>query len=54
MTIRSIPTASRIGLSTMTICIVVQFGFATIPSWDASASGFTSDTTSGTFSCMRH
>src|SRR3954467_15048096 len=47
------PTASSIGLSATTICIVEQFGFATIPRCAAIASGLTSATTSGTSSCMR-
>ena len=41
------------GLSATTICIVEQFGLATIPWCAASASGLTSLTTSGTSSCMR-
>src|SRR5215208_3851851 len=48
------PARWRIGPSATTVCIVVQFGFATIPRCSASASGLTSDTTSGTSSCMRH
>ncbi len=40
-------------MSATTVCIVVQLGLATIPRWPASASGFTSATTSGTSSCMR-
>src|SRR5215210_7676626 len=54
MTTRSIPARLRIGPSATTVCIVVQFGLATMPLWPSSASGFTSDTTSGTSSCMRH
>ena len=50
---RSIPAARWIGASATTICIVVQFGLATIPLWPSSASGLTSETTSGTSSCMR-
>ncbi len=38
----------------MTICMVVQLGLATMPRCDSSASGLTSETTSGTSSCMRH
>ena len=38
----------------MTVCIVVQFGLATMPRWPSRASGLTSETTSGTSSCMRH
>src|SRR5687767_13054659 len=34
--------------------MVVQFGFATMPLWPSSASGLTSETTSGTSSCIRH
>src|SRR5215207_5180774 len=48
------PACLRIGPSATTVCIVVQFGLATIPLWSSRASGFTSDTTSGTSSCMRH
>ena len=47
------PTASRIGLSATTICMVEQLGLATMPSWPSSASGLTSATTSGTSSFMR-
>src|ERR687898_900282 len=54
MTTRSIPACFRIGPSATTVCIVVQFGFATMPLWPSSASGFTSETTSGTSSCIRH
>ena len=50
---RSMPAASRIGLSATTICIVEQLGLATMPWWPSSASGFTSATTSGTSSCIR-
>ena len=50
---RSMPTASRIGFSATTICIVEQFGLATMPWCESSASGLTSATTSGTSSCMR-
>ena len=50
---RSIPAASRIGLSATIICIVVQFGLATRPLWSATASSLTPATTSGTSSCMR-
>src|SRR5437868_2763040 len=52
-TMRSIPAASMIGLSATTICIVEQLGLATIPVCDSIASGLTSETTSGTSSCMR-
>ena len=38
----------------MTVCMVVQLGLATIPLCPSSASGLTSETTSGTSSCMRH
>src|SRR5829696_1180410 len=48
------PARLRIGPSATTVCMVVQFGLATMPLWPSSASGFTSDTTSGTSSCMRH
>src|SRR5919107_1815620 len=48
------PARLRIGPSATTVCMVVQFGFATMPSWPSSASGFTSETTSGTSSCIRH
>src|SRR5215212_333790 len=48
------PARFRIGPSATTVCIVVQFGLATMPLCPSSASGFTSDTTSGTSSCMRH
>src|SRR5215210_2500000 len=54
MTTRSIPARLRIGPSATTVCMVVQLGFATMPLCPSSASGFTSDTTSGTSSCMRH
>src|SRR3954471_3863923 len=54
MTSRSMPACFRIGPSATTICMVVQLGFATMPLWASSASGFTSDTTSGTSSCIRH
>src|SRR5215218_8563549 len=54
MITRSIPARFRIGPSATTVCMVVQFGLATIPLWPSSASGFTSDTTSGTSSCLRH
>src|SRR4029453_15169114 len=47
------PALRRIGPSATTVCMVVQFGLATMPLWPSSASGFTSDTTSGTSSCMR-
>ena len=47
------PAASRIGLSATTVCIVVQLGLATMPRWPSSASGLTSETTSGTWSNMR-
>ena len=50
---RSIPAASWIGLSAITICIVEQFGFATMPSWRSSASRLTSATTSGTLGSIR-
>ncbi len=53
MTRRSIPTASRIGFSATTICMVEQFGLAIRPRWASAASGLTSLTTSGTSSCMR-
>src|SRR3954467_4414085 len=48
------PAASCRGFSATTICIVEQFGLATIPRWPSSASGLTSETTSGTSSAMRH
>ncbi len=48
------PAASCSGLSATTICIVVQFGLATIPWFCAIASGLTSETTSGTSGSMRH
>ena len=49
------PAASCSGLSATTICIVEQFGLATIPlRMSASASGLTSETTSGTSSSIRH
>lgn len=48
------PAASNSGLSATTICMVEQFGFATMPLWPSSASGLTSETTSGTFSSIRH
>ena len=48
------PAASCSGLSATTICIVEQFGLATIPRWPSSASGLTSETTSGTSSSIRH
>ena len=48
------PAASCSGLSATTICIVEQFGLATIPRCASSASGLTSETTSGTSSCIRH
>src|SRR3954463_11505054 len=48
------PACLRIGPSATTVCIVVQFGLATMPLWPSRASGFTSDTTSGTSSCIRH
>ena len=47
------PAASRIGLSATTVCMVVQLGLATMPLWPSRASGLTSETTSGTSSCMR-
>ena len=47
------PAASRIGFSATTVCMVVQLGLATMPRWESSASGLTSETTSGTSSCMR-
>ena len=47
------PAASCSGLSATTICMVEQFGLAMIPRWASSASGLTSDTTSGTSSCIR-
>ena len=50
---RSIPTASRIGFSATTICIVEQLGLATIPWCASSASGLTSGITSGTPSSIR-
>src|SRR3954452_176127 len=52
-TSRSMPTASRIGLSATTICMVEQLGLAMMPLCAVIASGLTSDTTSGTSSCMR-
>src|SRR5918995_5473822 len=48
------PAWRRIGPSATTVCMVVQFGLATIPLWSCSASGLTSETTSGTSSSMRH
>ncbi len=48
------PAASRIGLSATTVCMVVQLGLATMPRWPSSASGLTSETTSGTSSWVRH
>ncbi len=53
ITSRSIPAASSIGLSATTICIVEQFGLATMPRWSARSSGLTSETTSGTPSFIR-
>jgi hypothetical protein len=52
-TIRSIPAASRIGLSATTICIVEQLGLATIPLWLTRSSGLTSATTNGTCCSIR-
>jgi hypothetical protein len=52
---RSSPASSASGLSTGIAAIVVQFGFATMPlAASAIASGFTSDTTSGTSGSRRH
>ena len=49
------PKASASGFNTGMIAIVVQFGLATMPAGISSrSSGFTSATTSGTSSCMRH
>src|SRR5215203_1787495 len=48
------PARLRIGPSATTVCMVVQFGLATMPLWPSRASGFTSETTSGTSSCIRH
>ena len=42
------------GLSATSICMVVQLGFDIIPLLLPSASEFTSGTTSGTFSSIRH
>ena len=52
-TMRLILTASWIGLSTMTMPMVEQFGFAMMPAVPAIAWAFTSGTTSGTFGSMR-
>ena len=41
------PAASWIGLSATISCIVEQFGLAMMPLWASSASGLTSETTSG-------
>ena len=46
--------ASCSALSGSIATIVVQFGLATIPLWASSASGLTSDTTSGTASSIRN
>ena len=49
------PNLSASGLSTGMMAMVVQFGLATMPVGISSrSSGFTSATTSGTSSCMRH
>src|ERR671910_1765316 len=48
------PARLRIGPSATTVCMVVQLGLATMPLWPSRASGFTSETTSGTSSCIRH
>jgi hypothetical protein len=50
---RSIPASSYSGFSATTICIVEQLGLATIPLWPSRAFGLTSETTSGTSSCIR-
>jgi hypothetical protein len=54
MITRSMPTLRRMGPNAMTVCMVVQFGLATIPRCSWRASGLTSATTSGTSSDMRH
>ena len=41
------PASSWRGLSATTICMVEQFGLATMPLWPSTASGLTSATTSG-------
>src|SRR5215204_2400361 len=48
------PAASWIGLSATISCIVEQFGLAIRPLWLSSASGLTSETTSGTAGSRRH
>src|SRR5687768_5688964 len=48
------PARRRIGPRATTVCMVVQFGLATMPLWPSRACGFTSDTTSGTSSFIRH
>jgi hypothetical protein len=50
---RSMPAASWIGFSATISCIVEQFGFAIRPRWPSSASGLTSDTTSGISGSLR-
>src|SRR3954467_6759102 len=48
------PAAAWIGFSATISCIVEQFGLAIRPLWPSSASGLTSDTTSGTSGSRRH
>ena len=48
------PAASWIGFSATISCIVEQFGLAIRPLWPSSASGLTSETTSGISGSRRH